>query len=358
MRLTKLRQRLIEGNLDAILITNGINRRYLSGFTGSAGALLISQDRALLATDFRYYEQVERQAPNFELVKVERALTDLLPDLLSELGVRRLAFESDDVTVERQRQLSGALPKNVEFAATTEIVREIRAEKDAQELATLQQAIDLTDAAYAHIVQFAQPGMTERQVAWELERFMRTEGAERMAFIIVASGPNGAMPHARPTDRVIQPGEPIVIDMGAVVDGYYSDLTRTFALGEPSEKYLHVYEIVRRAQEAALRGIRPGTTGREADALARRVIEEAGYGEHFGHGLGHGIGLEGDPNKPALSQRSGVSKEPLRPGMVFTVEPGIYLPGEFGVRIEDDVMLQESGVSVLTQAAKVPFIPQ
>jgi Xaa-Pro aminopeptidase len=356
MRLTKLRQSLTEKNLDGILITDRINRRYLSGFTGSAGTLLISQDRALLATDFRYYEQVEKQAPDFELAKVEKALTDLLPGLLGELGVRRLGYEGDDVTVELYGQLSDALPEGVEFVATSGIVRGIRAEKDAQELATLQHAIDLTDAAYAHIVQFAQPGMTEREVAWELERFMRTEGAERMAFIIVASGPNGAMPHARPTDRVIQRGEPIVIDMGAVVDGYSSDLTRTVALGDPSEKYLAVYEIVRRAQEAALQGIRPGMTGREADALARQVIEEAGYGDRFGHGLGHGIGLEGGPDKPILSQRYAADKEPLRAGMVFTVEPGIYLPDEFGVRIEDDVVLQEDGVSVLSKAAREPFV--
>jgi len=356
MRLAKLRQTLVDEKLDAILITNPTSRRYLSGFTGSAGTLIVSQDRALLATDFRYYEQVEKQAPRFELAKVEKALTDLLPNLLKEMSVHRLGFESDDVTVALHRQLSDALPENAEFVATSDIVRGIQAEKDAEELATLQKAIDLTDAAYAHIVTLMQPGMTEREVAWELERFMRTKGAEKMAFIIVASGPNGAMPHARPTDRTIQLGEPIVIDIGAVVDGYYSDLTRTVALGEPTEKYLDVYEIVRQAQEAALEGIRPGMTGREADALARKVIEKAGYGERFGHGLGHGIGLEGGRNKPMLSSRYEAAKEPLRAGMVFTVEPGIYLPGEFGVRIEDDVVLREDGVEVLSRAAKEPFI--
>jgi Xaa-Pro aminopeptidase len=358
MRLAKLRNTLIEEDLDAILITHETNRRYLSGFTGSAGTLIVSQDRALLATDFRYYEQVEKQSLNFELCKVTGQLTDLLPDLLTELGVRRLGYESDHVTVELYRQLSDALPEGVEFVATTGIVREIRAEKDADELATLQRAIDLTDVAYAHIVQFAQPGMTELEVAWELERFMRTGGAEKMAFIIVGSGPNGAMPHMRPTDRVIQAGDPVVIDIGAVVDGYYSDLTRTVALGEPSAKYLEVYEVVLRAQEAALRGIRPGMTGREADGLARQVIEDAGYGHHFGHGLGHGIGLWAlnSRNKPSLSARYEGGKEPLRPGMVFTVEPGIYLPGEFGVRIEDDVILHKDGVQVLTRAVKEPYI--
>ncbi|MCP4544005.1 MAG: aminopeptidase P family protein [Chloroflexi bacterium] len=356
MRLAKLRNTLIEENLDAILITHETNRRYLSGFTGSAGTLIISQDRALLATDFRYYEQVEKQSSDFELFKVTGQLTDLLPDLLTEMGVHRLGYESDHVTVVLYQQLNDALPEGVEFVATSGVVREIRSEKDASELVTLQRAIDVTDAAYAHIVQFAQPGMTELEVAWELERFMRTHGAEKMAFIIVGSGPNGAMPHMRPTDRVIQAGDPIVFDIGAVVDGYYSDLTRTVALGEPSAKYLKVYEIVLRAQEAALQGVLPGMTGCEADGLARQVIEDAGYGDHFGHGLGHGIGMDGGRNKPLLSNHYEGGKELLRPGMVFTVEPGIYLPGEFGVRIEDDVILHQDGVRVLTQAVKEPYI--
>jgi Xaa-Pro aminopeptidase len=280
MRLTKLRQQLNNENLDAILITNATARRYMSGFTGSAGTLVISQERALLATDFRYYEQMSKQAPDFELAKVEGQFSDLLPNLVGELGIRRLGFESDDVTFALHEQLADALPEGVEFAPTSGLVREISAEKDEGELIKLQKAIDLTDAAYAHIVKFMQPGMTELEAAWELESFMRTRGAEAMAFVIVGSGPNGAMPHARPTDRVIQAGDPIVIDIGAVVDGYYSDLTRTVALGEGSERYREVYGIVLRAQEAALRGIRPGMTGREADALARGVIEEAGYKDH------------------------------------------------------------------------------
>lgn len=356
MRLTKIRQQLSNENLDAILITNATNRRYMSGFTGSAGTLVISQERALLATDFRYYEQMSKQAPDFELAKVEGQFPDLLPDLIGELNVRRLGFESDDVTFDLHKQLADALPEGVEFVPTSGIVKEICAEKDEGELVKLQQAIDLTDAAYTHIAEFMQPGMTEQKVAWELESFMRTRGAEAMAFVIVGSGPNGAMPHARPSDRVIQTGNPIVIDIGAVVDGYYSDLTRTVALGEGSEQYREVYEIVLRAQETALRDIRPGMTGREADAIARRVIEEAGYKDHFGHGLGHGIGLVGGHNKPSLSHRHPGGKEELSVGMVFTVEPGIYLPDEFGVRIEDDVVLEEDGVRVLTKAAKEPVV--
>ncbi|MCP4519512.1 MAG: aminopeptidase P family protein, partial [Delftia sp.] len=232
-------------------------------------------------------------------------------------------------------------------------VEEIRAIKDEDELAKLQQAIGLTDAAYAHIAGFMQPGMTEREVAWELECFMRTHGAEKVSFVTVAAGPNGAMPHATPSDRPIQVGDPVVMDIGALVDGYTSDLTRTIALGEAVGRYREVYEIVLQAQQAALRGIRPGMTGREADALARDVIKEAGYEDEFGHGLGHGVGLVVH-EQPRMSHRQ--EKEVLRAGMVFTVEPGIYLPGEFGVRIEDVALLREDGPQVLSQAAKEPLL--
>jgi Xaa-Pro aminopeptidase len=355
MRLTKLRQKLADEQLDAILISNPANRRYLSGFTGSAGTLIVTLDRALLATDFRYYAQVEREAPRFELVKLTDRLTDLLPGLLGEMGSLRVGFEGDDVTFSLYRELSNVIPEGVELVATSNIVEEIRAAKDVDELHKLQQAIDLTDAAYAHIADFMQPGMTERQVAWELERFVRTHGAEKMAFNIVAAGPNGALPHATPSDRPIQAGDSVVMDIGALVDGYHSDLTRTVVLGEATDRYRQVYEIVLRAQQAALEGIRPGMTGREADAIARGIIEEAGYGEYFGHGLGHGLGLVVH-ERPWLSHRRQAGSEVLHPGMVFTVEPGIYLPGEFGVRIEDVVLLREEGPQVLSRAAKEPLL--
>jgi Xaa-Pro aminopeptidase len=353
MRLTKLRQKLADEKLDAMLITDAANRRYLSGFSGSAGTLVISQERAVLATDFRYYEQVGQQAPHFELAKVKDEFVKLLPDLIGEMGGRRLGFESQNVTVALHQQFSEALPQEVELVATSDLVLEMRATKDEDELLKLQQAIDLTDAAYAHIADFMQPGMTERQVAWELESFMRTQGAEGVAFVTVASGPNGAMPHARPSDRPIQVGDPVVMDMGALVEGYHSDLTRTVVLGQASARYREVYEIVLQAQQAALQGIRPGMTGREADALARDVIEEAGYGEQFGHGLGHGVGLVVH-EQPRMAYR--FDKQVLRPGMVFTVEPGIYLPGEFGVRIEDVVVLREDGPQVLSRAVKEPLL--
>ncbi len=356
MRLSKLRQKLADEKLDGILISNAANRRYLSGFTGSAGTLIISSERAVLATDFRYYEQVERQAPQFELAKIKDKFTDLLPDLITGMDIRRLGFESEDLTVALFGQYDDALPEGVELVATSALVDELRAVKEEGELAAIQRAVALTDAAYAHIAGFMQPGMTERQVAWELESFMRTHGAEQMAFeVIVASGPNGAMPHARPGERVIQAGEPVVMDLGAVVGGYCSDLTRTVVLGGADGRYREVYEIVRQAQQAAIAGIRPGMTGQQGDALAREVIAQAGYEEAFGHGLGHGVGLMVH-ERPRVGRLS--DKDVLQPNMVFSVEPGIYLPDEFGVRIEDLVVLREDGPQALSQAAQEPFLPR
>jgi Xaa-Pro aminopeptidase len=344
----------MDAGVEAILITDPANRRYLSGFTGSAGTLIISHDRALLATDFRYYEQVKTQAPNFELVELQNDLADVLADVMGDLGIRRLAFESQNVTVAQFDQWRSALADDVELAATTGVVEALRAIKDEQELEDLRRAIELTDAAYAHIAEFIQPGMTERQIAWELEQFVRSRGADKLAFVTVAAGPNGAMPHAVPSERPVQIGDPIVMDMGALVNGYHADFTRTVALGRGGDKYQMIYNVVREAQKTALQAIRPGMTGREADALARDVIQKAGYGEFSGHSLGHGLGL-------MVHESPWVSHRPrgnsiLEPGMVVTIEPGIYLPGEFGVRIEDVALLQKDGLQVLSKAAKEPVL--
>ena len=353
-RLAILRQKLAEQDLDAILITRPENRRYLSGFTGSAGVLLISQDQAVLATDFRYYEQVEKQAPDFCLAKITDRFKTVLPEIVHQVGARRVGFEGAHLTVDQHQEWQEVAEAAVstskfELAPTKELVQRIRAVKDDDELGKIKKAIALADEAIAHIVGCIEPGMTEKEAAWELEVFMRTRGAEKLAFdIIVGSGPNGAMPHATVSERAIQAGEPIVIDMGAMVDGYNSDLTRTICAGRPDDKFREIYDIVLEAQLTAEQNIRPGMQGKQADAIARQVIEEAGYGENYGHGLGHGVGL-------AVHEKPGVgrlSEDVLEPGMVFTVEPGIYLPGWGGVRIEDIVVMRENGVEVLTQASK------
>jgi Xaa-Pro aminopeptidase len=353
-RLNKLREHMAERELDAMLVTNADNRRYLSGFTGSAGVLVITPDQAILITDFRYYEQVAREASGFRLAKIETKLADLLPGLLDELGVERLGFESEDVTVAQHREWTD-VTGDVEWLPMKEMVARIRAIKEAEELEALRRSVALTDAALAHLSDVIRPGMAETEVAWEIEAYMRAHGASKVAFdLIVAAGPNGALPHAHPGAHIIQEGEPIVVDIGCVLDGYCSDMTRTFCLGEPSARYLEVWQIVLNAQEAAEAAIQPGMSGVEADALARHVIEQAGYGEQFGHGLGHGVGLAVH-EKPRASR---LSEDVLEAGMTLTVEPGIYLPGEFGVRLEDLGVVRPDGIEVLTQSPKSPVLIQ
>jgi Xaa-Pro aminopeptidase len=352
MRLTKLRAVLPEHNIDAVLISQPENRRYLSGFTGSAGMLVVTADRAVMATDFRYYEQVGREAPEFELAKITTRVSDLLPEVLADLGVKRLGFESQHVTVEQLNTLSKAT-EGVEWLPLENTVETIRAVKDQDEIDALRRSAALNDAAFAHLLDVIKPGMTERAAAWEMEAYMRSHGASKVAFdLIVAAGPNGALPHARPGDQAIQPGAPVVVDIGCVLDDYCSDMTRTFCLGEPSSKYLEVWDVVLQAQEAAKAVARAGTTGVEADAAARDLIVEAGYGDYFGHGLGHGVGL-------AVHEwpRAGrLSEDTFEAGMSLTIEPGIYLPGEFGVRIEDLVIIGQDGIEILSNTPKRPVV--
>ncbi len=364
-RLSALRQKMAGQKLDAMLVTQAENRRYLSGFTGSAGYLFITATQAHLATDSRYWEQVGQQAADFALAKIEasKSSSQLFADLVRTAGANRVGYEAGDVTVATYRDLQKALrpdrargPKVgrpagpiARLVPTKGLVEGLRAVKDAAELALIEQAVALGDAAFAYGVRRMKPGMTEKQAAWEIERYLREHGAEGVAFeLIVAGGPNGAMPHARPSERVIQAGEPIVIDMGCRVDGYNSDLTRTIVLGEPGAKFREVYAIVLKAQLAAEAALRAGPKGKEIDAVARQIIVEAGYGDYFGHGLGHGVGL-------AVHEEPGLGKlgeKALQPNMVCTIEPGIYLPGEFGVRIEDMAVVTADGCRVLTTAKK------
>ncbi len=354
-RLARLRARLPELGVDGFLVSQPQNRAYLSGFTGSAGALLITADRALLATDFRYYEQVGRQAPLFKLVQVKRDLKEVLSEICRRTGVATLAFEADDVTVASFKTWQEAAPA-LHFQATEKVVADLRAVKDATELDALRRAVALTDAALAAALATAHPGMTEKDLAWAIESYMRTHGADSVAFeLIVAGGANAALPHARPTDAPLLAGQPIIIDIGAKVDGYHGDLTRTICFGEPRDpdQFWQVYNTVLRSQMTAEAGIRPRLSGCDADALARDVIVAASYGEAFGHGLGHGVGLQ-IHETPLLGPSS---KLTIEAGMVITIEPGIYLPGWGGVRIEDIVLITDNGAEVLTRAPKDPIIP-
>ncbi len=347
-----------EAGLHAVLISQPQNRRYLSGFTGSAGHLLVSADEAIIATDSRYYEQAAHQAPDFTLYRAAGPMENWLPGLLAsagDLGGKRLGFESADLTFSTYttlRKTVQALPGDPrpKLIATTDLVEALRAVKEPEELAAIQAAIDLGDAAFEHVAERLEPGWTEKQAAWEIDKYLREHGGEDIAFAtIVAGGPWSALPHAYPRDRALERGEMVVIDMGVRLDGYCSDLTRTLFLGKPDDQFAKVYDIVLGAQLTAEELVQAGMTGEEAHNLGHRVIDEAGYGETFGHGLGHGVGLAVHET-PRLGR---TSKDVLADGMVFTVEPGIYLSGWGGVRIEDMVTIENGKVRVMTRVPKI-----
>ena len=356
MRLATLRESIAKADerLDALLIYQPENRRYVSGFTGSEAMLLVTLERAVLSTDSRYWEQAEREAPEFSVYQVRKRHVLEMNDILAAAGhPQRIGFESTYITVDQLDQLKEAASE-VEWVPTKDIVEDLRMIKDASEIELIRRAARIADDGFEYLRKTLRPGMTEREAAWELEAYMRTHGADKIAFdLIVGSGPNGAMPHHHSDLRPIQAGEPIVLDLGAEVQGYHSDLTRTICLGRPEDgRFLEVYDVVLRAQEAALHGIRAGMTGVEADRIARDVIEAAGFGDHFGHGLGHGVGL-------AIHEKPGAGRmveDALPAGSTLTVEPGIYLPGWGGVRIEDLTLVGENGVQLLSRAGKEPLV--
>ena len=352
-RLARLRGRLAEAGLDAFLVSIPENRRYLSGFTGSAGYLVISREAVFLCTDFRYVEQAGRQAPGFEVVRIGTSW-EWLPRLLREAGAPRVGFEAAHVAVSTYKAwteaVKGALGDGaVSLVATEGLVEGLRAVKEPEEVALIQRAVQIADEALEEVAPTLEVGETERAVAWRLERALRERGAEAVSFeVIVASGPNAALPHHNPSDRPIGAGEPVVIDFGARYGGYCSDVSRTFCLGPVPEQFRKVYDIVLAAQMTALATMQVGMTGAQADTLARQVIERAGYKENFGHSLGHGIGLavhEGPRLGPG-------SETVLQEGMVFTVEPGVYISGWGGVRIEDTIVLEKGGARPLTRLPK------
>jgi Xaa-Pro aminopeptidase len=354
-RLSSLRTELDNEQLDALLVTDAVNRRYLSGFTGSSGYLLITADRAAIATDFRYYEQAQNQAGAFVLYKTAGKFDDWFPGLLAGMGGRQIGFEASDVSYALHRQMLAAIEAMPAadrpwLVPTSGIVERLRARKDAGELAMLQAAIDLGDAAFEHVAGVVEPGWTEQQVAREIERYIRDQGGDGPSFSpIVAGGAWGAMPHAYPRDHALAQGDGLVIDMGARLNGYCSDLTRTIVLGAPDPKFRAIYEIVLTAQLAAYEMIEPGMTGEQAHMLAQSVIEAAGHGEHFGHGLGHGIGLQVHESPRVTASSDDILEE----GMIFSIEPGIYITGWGGVRIEDLALLENGRCRFLSHAPKL-----
>ena len=333
-----------------MLVTDLINVRYLSGFTGSNGALLVYADdrEPVLATDGRYRTQAAQQAPGLEVV-IERACGRYLAGRAADDGVRRLGFESHVITVDGLDALTDELGKRksgdtservtelVRASGTVEALREV---KDAGELALLRLACEAADAALGDLLERGglRPGRTEREVARELEALMLDHGADAVSFeTIVAAGPNSAIPHHRPTEAVLATGDFVKIDFGALVAGYHSDMTRTFVLGQAADWQLEIYQLVADAQRAGREALAPGVGLRDVDAAARQLIADAGYAEQFGHGLGHGVGLE-IHEAPGIGATSAGT---LLAGSVVTVEPGVYLPGRGGVRIEDTLVVPD-----------------
>lgn len=352
-KLNLVRENFDQWGVEGLLIGSATNRRWLSGFTGSFGWLLISKRKALLGTDFRYWNQARDQSPDFELIEMKGRLGEALPKLVAEAGVDTIGIEAKHITL-HQFDILLTVPDVVwvKVEDTLEIFREV---KSLSEIEAIREAAALTDKVMAQVNEITYPGMTEKQLAWELERRLRESGASDLAFpIIVASGKNGARAHHEPGNRQMKLGDTIIVDMGAKLNGYCSDLTRTFFLGnEPSSTFLGIYHIVLDAQEEAIRNITTGKTGKEIDKIARDMIDSAGYGDAFGHSLGHGLGLDIHEN-PRLSQL--FNGNPLNPGMVVTVEPGIYLPDWGGIRIEDLVLVTSDGSNRMSQCPKQPII--
>ncbi len=345
-RLKKLRKQLLEQGLDGILILEPDNRRYLSGFSGSSGALLITSSEALLFTDFRYMEQAAAQAPSFRVIKHGQVIWDDLAGYAR--GLANLAFEQNFVTYEQFRLLQEKFTES-RLVPVAGFVENLRSIKEDVELAEIRRACELADRAFSHILTWLEPGMTELEIALELEFFMRRNGASASAFeFIVASGPRSSLPHGVASGRRAARGDILTMDFGCVVNGYCSDITRTVVIGEASDKQREIYRVVLEAQMAALSALRAGMSGQEVDKVAREIISRSGYGENFGHGLGHSVGLAVH-EEPRLSP---AGLRVLEPGMVVTVEPGIYLPDWGGVRIEDMVVVTENGCSLLTKSPK------
>jgi len=348
-RLAALRESMAQADLSALLVSRPENRRYISGFkaddgalTESSGHLLVTPDQALLLTDFRYQEEAAEEAPGFAVKVYTKGLDKLLAELVPELGLKSIGFEEDYLIFRQVKTLAKELD-GVELKPTSDLVADLRIIKEPAEIRAIEDSLALIEEVLDGLFNDLRPGMMEEVAAWRIISGLHERGAGIAFEPIVASGPNGAKPHAVPGSRKIREGETIVMDVGARLEGYRSDITRTAWLGPFSDKFKEVYSVVREAQLTAAEGIKPGMSTEEADALARKVIEKAGYGNAFGHSLGHGVGLE-THEPPSVSP---LKSSELKPGMIHTIEPGIYLPGWGGVRLEVMAEVTETGCRVL-----------
>lgn len=353
-RLARLRDSLPEWKMDTVMILAGENRRYLSGFTAedtqfdeSAGALFINDSSALLATDSRFVLQARAEAPLYDVICYSKGLANELPAIVETLGIQTLGFEAVRMSCALYHKIVTELQGrnlHVNLVEADDMLDPIRILKSEPEIGHIRKALHLAEEAFCRMARMLEPGMSEKQIAWELEKQMRQDGAEGLSFpTIVASGPNSALPHAIPGERRIQPGEPLLFDWGARVNGYCSDISRTLCMGGDDDMFLKVYQTVSDAQRMAIDAIRPGISAKAVDAVARNHIDQKGFGDRFGHSLGHGVGLAIHEH-PRISP---TSDRLLEPGMIFTVEPGIYLPDWGGIRLENMVRVTEDGAEEL-----------
>jgi Xaa-Pro aminopeptidase len=348
-RVVQLQKRMDQLGMEALLLTNRRNCFYISGFTGTSGVVLLTPNDAFFITDFRYLSQVKEQAPDFTVVEhIGSQMYDKIAETCIRLGITTLHFEPEHLSYAEYEELNLAVDE-IALQPAESVMEQIRGIKDEKELSWIQKAIHIAEDAFQQLLTELKPGQTEQQAALRLEWLMRERGASGVSFdMIVASGARSALPHGVASDKKIERGELVTFDFGCYYQGYVSDITRTIAIGSCSDEQLEIYEIVRAANVKALKEIKPGMQASDADGIARNFIDEAGYGEWFGHGTGHGIGLD-IHEYPRLGKSS---DDILLPGMVVTVEPGIYLRDQFGVRIEDDILITQDGNKVLTSLPK------
>ena len=350
-RISKARGCLGQTGADLLIVSNLSNIRYICGFTGSEGLLVLSQGEGWFLTDSRYTSQAGSEVTGARVVEFSNRL-EALTTILKESGAVKIAFEAGYTSVAVYQELARRVP-GVEFVPADAELSSLRSLKDSAELETLEKVAGIASQAFLEIVSEIKPGAKESEVAWALEVAMRRGGAEGKSFdFIVASGVRGALPHGKASDKTIAAGELVTVDFGAFYRGYCSDETVTVCLGEPDSRQREVYETVRVAQELAIDSVRPGISFREVDAKARDYIAAQGFGQYFGHGLGHGIGLDVHEPPTASPRGTGI----VEAGMVFTVEPGIYIPGWGGVRIEDSVVVERDGCRRITQVPKALII--
>ncbi|CDF58221.1 M24 family metallopeptidase [Thermobrachium celere] len=347
-RLQKFLAKFDELNIDAALVYKDENRNYLSGFTGDDSFLFITKEKSYFITDSRYTEQAQNEVVGFEVLEYKPPIHDFIKSLVEKHNVKRLGVEEDRMSLSDYITYKEKL-EGVEIVKLEQTIEKIRMIKDDEEIKLIETAASIADKAFEHILKFIKPGISEREVALEIEFFMKKMGASALSFpTIVASGTRSSLPHGTASDKIIQEGEFITLDFGCVYKGYCSDMTRTIVLGKANEKQKEIYNIVLEANEAALKAVRPGISCVELDKIARDIIVEKGYGDRFGHGLGHGVGREVH-ELPFVNARS---KFNLEPGMIITDEPGIYIPGFGGVRIEELVLVTEDGYRVLSKSPK------